>query len=200
MRRWDRRGLRAAGENLRSGVCRGPADDYSPAECIGCEKNAVTGNPDPKHISTSFAERQNLTMRMHMRRFTRLTKRVLKKAGEPHPHDCALHVFYNFTKIHKTLRVTPAMQAGLTDHVWSMEESCGYSKNSKRRFQWLRQTETLPEGVFVLEAVVAQVRYLSMPRKSTFDIGSLQSPRYDSLQELMTKRAISLRRFQRTGS
>jgi IS1 family transposase len=95
---------------------------YSPAECIGCIPTPVTGDPDPKHISTSFAERQNLTMRMHMRRFTRLTNAFSKKF-ENHIHMIALYtVFYNFTKIHKTLRVTPAMQAGLADHVWSMEE------------------------------------------------------------------------------
>jgi IS1 family transposase len=95
---------------------------YSPAECTACIPTPVTGDPDPRHISTSFAERQNLTMRMHMRRFTRLTNAFSKKI-ENHIHMVALYtVFYNFTKIHKTLRVTPAMQAGLTDHVWSMED------------------------------------------------------------------------------
>lgn len=95
---------------------------YSPAKCIGCLSKAATGNPDPKHISTSHVERQNLTMRMHMRRFTRLTNGFSKKLDN-HVHMVALYtVFYNFTKVHKTLRVTPAMQAGLTDHVWSMEE------------------------------------------------------------------------------
>ena len=93
---------------------------YSPAKCIGCLSKRVTGNPDPKHVSTSYAERQNLTMRMHMRRFTRLTNGFSKKV-ENHIHMVALYaVFYNFTKIHKTLRVTPAMAAGLTDHVWDM--------------------------------------------------------------------------------
>lgn len=95
---------------------------YSPARCIGAICQPVTGNPDPKHISTSYVERQNLTMRMSMRRFTRLTNAFSKKV-ENHVHMVALYaVFYNFTKIHKTLRVTPAMQAGLTDHVWSMAE------------------------------------------------------------------------------
>lgn len=95
---------------------------YSPAKCLGCIPNEVTGNPDPKHISTSYVERQNLTMRMHMRRFTRLTNAFSKKF-ENHVHMVALYtVFYNWTKIHKTLRVTPAMQAGLTDHVWSMAD------------------------------------------------------------------------------
>ena len=95
---------------------------YSPAKCIGCISKEITGQPDPKHISTSYVERQNLTMRMHMRRFTRLTNGFSKKL-ENHVHMVALYtVFYNFTKVHKTLRVTPAMQAGLTDHVWSIEE------------------------------------------------------------------------------
>lgn len=95
---------------------------YSPAKCIGCISKEITGEPDPKHISTSYVERQNLTMRMHMRRFTRLTNGFSKKL-ENHVHMIALYtVFYNFTKIHKTLRVTPAMQAGLTDRVWSMED------------------------------------------------------------------------------
>lgn len=95
---------------------------YSPAECIGAEKKGVTGCPDPKHISTSFVERQNLTMRMSMRRFTRLTNAFSKKV-ENHGHAVALHfMFYNFGRIHKTLRVTPAMAAGVSDHVWSLEE------------------------------------------------------------------------------
>lgn len=95
---------------------------YSPPECIGAVKNRVEGNPDPKHVSTSYVERQNLTMRMHMRRFTRLTNAFSKKV-ENHTHAVALHfVFYNFARIHKSLRVTPAMEAGLADHVWSIEE------------------------------------------------------------------------------
>ena len=95
---------------------------YSPAKCIGCISKEITGAPDPKHISTSYVERQNLTMRMHMRRFTRLTNGFSKKLDN-HVHMIALYaVFYNFTKIHKTLRVTPAMAAGLTDHVWDMAE------------------------------------------------------------------------------
>src|SRR5438309_5013626 len=95
---------------------------YSPGKCIGAIKGAVTGNPDERHISTSYVERQNLTMRMHMRRFTRLTNAFSKKV-ENHACAVALHyMFYNFAKIHKTLRVTPAMQAGISDHVWSLEE------------------------------------------------------------------------------
>lgn len=95
---------------------------YSPAKCLGCISNEITGEPDPKHISTSYVERQNLTMRMHMRRFTRLTNGFSKKV-ENHAHMVALYtVFYNWTKIHKTLKVTPAMEAGLTDHLWDMAD------------------------------------------------------------------------------
>jgi len=95
---------------------------YSPAQCIGADMKVVTGNPDPKHVSTSFVERQNLTMRMSMRRFTRLTNGFSKKI-ENHIHAVAIHfIHYNFARIHKTLRITPAMAAGLTDHVWSLEE------------------------------------------------------------------------------
>jgi IS1 family transposase len=95
---------------------------YSPAECIGAEKVRVEGDPDWAHVSTSYAERQNLSMRMHMRRFTRLTNAFSKKF-ENHVHMVALYtVFYNWTRLHKTLRVTPAMAAGLTDRLWSMED------------------------------------------------------------------------------
>jgi len=95
---------------------------YSPPECIGVSRARVTGTPDPKHVSTSFVERQNLTMRMSIRRFTRLTNAFSKKV-ENHAHAVSLHfMFYNFGRIHKSLRVTPAMAAGATDHVWSLEE------------------------------------------------------------------------------
>ena len=95
---------------------------YSPATCIGCRTATISGNPDPAHVSTSFVERQNLSMRMGMRRFTRLTNGFSKKI-ENHGHAVALHFFhYNFIRIHQTLRVTPAMEAGITDHVWSLEE------------------------------------------------------------------------------
>ncbi|HVH74908.1 MAG TPA: IS1 family transposase [Stellaceae bacterium] len=95
---------------------------YSPAECIGTRREKITGNPDPAHVSTSYVERKNLTMRMSMRRFTRLTNAFSKKI-ENHYHAVALHVmFYNFVRIHKTLRVTPAMAAELTDRLWSMED------------------------------------------------------------------------------
>lgn len=95
---------------------------YSPAKCVGCERKRMMGNPDPLHISTSYVERQNLTMRMHMRRFTRLTNGHSKKI-ENHIYAVALHfMFYNFAKIHETLRCTPAMEAGVSDHVWEISE------------------------------------------------------------------------------
>ena len=95
---------------------------YSPPECIGAKPRAITGNPDPAHISTSYVERQNLTMRMHMRRFTRLTNAFSKKF-ESHVHMVALYaVWYNWVRIHKTLRVTPAMAADLTDELMSFED------------------------------------------------------------------------------
>lgn len=95
---------------------------YSPAECTGTEKIKISGNPDKKEISTSYIERQNLTMRMCMRRFTRLTNGFSKKV-ENHVYHLSLHyMYYNFCRIHKTLRVTPAMEAGIADHVWSLEE------------------------------------------------------------------------------
>ena len=95
---------------------------YSPAVCIGCDMKTVSGNPDPKHVSTSYVERQNLTMRMGMRRFTRLTNGFSKKI-ENHAHAVALHFMYcNFVRIHQTLRVTPAMEAGLSGHAWTLDE------------------------------------------------------------------------------
>lgn len=99
-----------------------PDTRYSPPECIDCKPIAITGNPNPRHISTSHVERQNLTMRMKMRRFTRLTNAFSKKI-ENHIHAIALHyMHYNFCRIHQSLRVTPAMEAGVSDHVWSIEE------------------------------------------------------------------------------
>ena len=95
---------------------------YSPARIIGVQAATITGNPNPKHVSTSYVERQNLTMRMHMRRFTRLTNGFSKKV-ENHAHSIALHfMHYNFVKIHQTLRVTPAMEAGITDRLWTITD------------------------------------------------------------------------------
>ncbi len=98
---------------------------YSPAKCTASDIRSISGNPDPKYVSTSYVERQNLTMRMSMRRFTRLTNGFSKKV-ENHVYQLALHyMYYNFCRIHKTLRVTPAMAAGVTDHVWELEEIIG---------------------------------------------------------------------------
>src|SRR3990172_2282401 len=91
-------------------------------ECTGIIKTPITGNPRLKHISTSYVERQNLTMRMNMRRFTRLTNAFSKKV-ENHAHAVALHfMYYNSARIHKTLRVTPAMEAGISKKPWTIEE------------------------------------------------------------------------------
>lgn len=95
---------------------------YSPGECIGAIKTRIEGNPDMGHVSTSFAERQNLTMRMSIRRFTRLTNAFSKKI-EKHALSVALHyMHYNFARIHKTLRISPAMAAGVTDKLWSVAD------------------------------------------------------------------------------
>jgi IS1 family transposase len=95
---------------------------YSPAQCIGCYGKKIEGRPDARHVSTSFVERQNLTMRMSIRRFTRLTNAFSKKL-ENHALSVALHYMnYNFCRIHRTLRVTPAMAAGVTDRVWDMTD------------------------------------------------------------------------------
>jgi hypothetical protein len=100
----------------------GPEVRYSPAQCMGARKALVTGCPDFEHVSTSYTERQNLSMRMGMRRFTRLTNGFSKKL-ENHEHAIALYfMYYNFARIHQTLRVTPAMEAGVSDHVWDLEE------------------------------------------------------------------------------
>jgi IS1 family transposase len=106
------------------GTATGAADErkYSPGECKGTKKKSITGDPDPKHISTSYVERQNLNMRMGMRRFTRLTNAFSKKIDN-HVHALSLYfVFYNFVRIHKTLKVSPAMAAGVSDNLWEMED------------------------------------------------------------------------------
>ena len=104
----------------------GMSDDaekrYSPAKCIGSRKEIINGKPDPKHISTSYIERSNLTIRMGVRRFTRLTNAFSKKL-ENHCHALSLYfMYYNFVRIHKTLKVTPAMAAGVTNRLWDMED------------------------------------------------------------------------------
>lgn len=112
-----------------------PTDEgrYSPPKCTGTKTRTVSGNPDPAHISTSYTERQNLTMRMSMRRFTRLTNAFSKKV-ENLAYAVALHfMYYNFCRIHQTLRVTPAMEAGVSDHVWSLEELVGLLDKEKSK-------------------------------------------------------------------
>jgi IS1 family transposase len=95
---------------------------YSPAPVIGVKVRCCSGNPDPAHVSTSYVERSNLSLRMHNRRFTRLTN-AFSKRFESHVHMVALYtLFYNFIRIHKSLRVTPAMAAGITDKLWSFED------------------------------------------------------------------------------
>lgn len=107
------------------GKPQGNETRYSPPVCIGAKKRKMIGKPDRSLISTSYVERQNLTLRMSSRRFTRLTNAFSKKL-ENHKWGCALYFFhYNFCRIHQTLRVTPAMEAGITDHVWSLEEVAG---------------------------------------------------------------------------
>jgi IS1 family transposase len=110
---------------------RGSEARYSPAECIGAMATPIIGNPDKRHISTSYMERQNLTMRMQMGRFTRLTNGFPKKI-ENHIHAVALYfMYYNFCRIHQTLRVTPAMAAGVTEHVWDLLEIVNLKESEK---------------------------------------------------------------------
>ena len=105
---------------------------YSPAECIGCKRETVIGKPDPKHISTSFAERQNLSVRMGLRRYTRLTNAFSRKI-ENHSAAVALYYFaYNFIKIHGTLRCTPAMAAGVTDRLWEVSDLVALLETDER--------------------------------------------------------------------
>lgn len=114
---------------------------YSPSSYTGSRVDVVTGYPDAEHVSTSYVERQNLTMRMHMRRFTRLTNAFSKKV-ENHMHAVSLHfMFYNFARVHKTLRVTPAMEAGVADHVWTIEEICNLvaAPEAKKRGPYKRR-------------------------------------------------------------
>src|SRR5246127_4878344 len=110
-----------------------PAGRYSPAQIQGTKTFCCTGNPEPRHISTSYVERQNLTMRMSMRRFTRLTNGFSKKA-ENHAHSVAIHfMHYNFVRLHQSLRVTPAMAAGVTTKLWSITDMVRVIEEGKDR-------------------------------------------------------------------
>ncbi len=116
---------------------------YSPAECTGAKAQPLIGSPDRKHISTSYVERQNLTMRMHMRRFTRLTNGFSKKL-ENHIAAVSLHfMYYNFVRIHQTLRVTPAMAAGVTDRVWEISDLIALLDSSKMEAKTEREERKL---------------------------------------------------------
>jgi hypothetical protein len=114
---------------------------YSPAECTGTRKMRITGKPDMKQVSTSYVERQNLNLRMHMRRFTRLTNAFSKKI-ENHGHAFALNaMYYNFVRIHQTLKITPAMAAGVTDQLWEMADIVRVLENwedEQRKIKWGR--------------------------------------------------------------
>jgi IS1 family transposase len=108
---------------------------YSPAKCLGTRSEVISGDPDEEHVSTSFVERQNLTMRMGMRRFTRLTNAFSKKV-ENLEHALALHyVHYNFARIHKTLRCTPAMEAGVTDRLWDVRDIAALLEHDAPRWR-----------------------------------------------------------------
>ena len=105
---------------------------YSPAECTGARKRRIEGDPDPRHVSTSYIERSNLTVRMHVRRFTRLTNAFSKKV-ENHAYAVALHVmYYNFVRIHSTLRMSPAMAAGVTNRLWEISDIVKLVEHAER--------------------------------------------------------------------
>ena len=108
-----------------------PDTRYSPGECIGTKRERIMGKPDRKHISTSFVERQNLTMRMSMRRFTRLTNAFSKKIENHAAAVAVFYMYYNFARIHQSLRITPAMAAGVSNHVWEIEEILGLMPERK---------------------------------------------------------------------
>jgi hypothetical protein len=109
----------------------GGAGRYSPPVCLGQSPETVNGSPDPQHVSTSYIERQNLTMRMSMRRFTRLTNAFSKKV-ENLAAAVSLHFFhYNFCRVHKTLGTTPAVAAGVSDHVWKLDEMIALLENAE---------------------------------------------------------------------
>jgi hypothetical protein len=125
-------------------LCReGTSARYSPAICTGAIKTPIEGKPDPKHISTSFVERQNLNIRMGNRRMTRLTNAFSKKA-ENHAHMMAIYfMHYNFVRIHQTLKVTPAMAAGVTGKLWEMSDMVKVVEDREQRQPMINQ---LPGG------------------------------------------------------
>lgn len=132
---------------------------YSPPAFVRARKTKMTGNPDPSHISTSFAERHNLTMRMHMRRFTRLTNGFSKKI-ENHEHSVALHsMYYNFVRVHQTLRVSPAMAAGVTDKLWEVADMVdvleGWEAEQSKIFPIFSIREDKVGGGFFVRALFA---------------------------------------------
>jgi hypothetical protein len=121
---------------------RSAAARYSPARFLSATKEVIRGNPNPRHISTSFVERANLTMRIHMRRFTRLTNGFSKKV-ENHAHMVALYTcWYNWMKVHKTLRVTPAMEAGLADRVFEMTDLVELIEQAEMRAMLAPKTQS----------------------------------------------------------
>lgn len=104
------------------GETRDPEHRYSPADCVGCRPTRIMGNPDPKHVSTSYVERLNLSLRMHIRRYTRLTNGHSKKISN-HAHHLAIYfTYYNFVRLHQSIRSTPAMSAGIAKRLWEMED------------------------------------------------------------------------------
>lgn len=109
----------------KQGDAKNPATRYSPGVCTGVKVEAMTGNPDPRHINTSYVERQNLTMRMSMRRFTRLTNAFSKKVYNLSAAVALHFMYYNFCRVHQTLKTTPAVASGLANHVWTIEEIVG---------------------------------------------------------------------------
>lgn len=121
---------------------------YSPAICTGATQRAITGNPDAQHISTSYVERHNLTIRMQNRRYTRLTNGFSKKLANHIAAFALFIMYYNFGRVHQTLHVTPAMEAGVSDHVWSIEEMDGLieeaeaeSKQARKRGPYKKKSE-----------------------------------------------------------
>lgn len=107
---------------------------YSPAVCLGAKKECIEGKPDPAHVSTSYVERNNLTMRMHMRRFTRLTNAFSKKV-ENHAYAVALHMmYYNFVRVHSKLRMSPAMAAGVAERLWEVVDIVALIEDEEAKF------------------------------------------------------------------